>query len=85
MLGAAPTKAATLITFLHHAAAALLVIGTLGLALASRSWGTDAAWEPSRAYGWVGISMDNVSRMRATLTVRAWVTGRLQRGATGLP
>ena len=43
MLGAAPTKAAALITPLPLAAAALLVTGTFGLALASGSWGTGAA------------------------------------------
>ena len=43
LLGAAPTKAAALITSLPLAAAALLVTGTFGLALASGSWGTGAA------------------------------------------
>ena len=43
MLGAAPTKAAALITSLPLAAAALLVTGTFGLALSSGSWGTGAA------------------------------------------
>ena len=43
LLGAAPTKAAALITFLPLAAAALLVTGTFGLALSSGSWGTGAA------------------------------------------
>ena len=43
LLGAAPTKAAALITPLPLAAVALLVIGTFGLALASASWGTGAA------------------------------------------
>ena len=43
MLGAAPTKAAALITFLALAAAALVVTGTFGLALSSGSWGTGAA------------------------------------------
>ena len=42
LLGAAPTKAAALITSLPLVAAALLVIGTFGLALASGSWGTGA-------------------------------------------
>ena len=43
LLGAAPTKAAALITFLPLVAAALLVTGTFGLALSSGSWGTGAA------------------------------------------
>ena len=42
-MGAAPTKAAALVTFLPLAAAALLVAGTFGLALASGSWGAGAA------------------------------------------
>ena len=43
LLGAAPTKAAALITSLPLAVAALLVTGTFGLALESGSWGTGAA------------------------------------------
>ena len=43
LLGAAPTKAAAQNSFLPLAAAALLVTGTFGLALASGSWGTGAA------------------------------------------
>ena len=42
-MGAAPTKAAALITFLALAAAALVVTGTFGLALSSGSWGKGAA------------------------------------------
>ena len=51
LLGAAPTKAAALITPLPLAAVALLVTGTFGLALASGSWGTGAAtgaWQERR-------------------------------------
>ena len=40
LLGASPRKAAALITFLPLAAAALLVTGTFGLALASGGQGT---------------------------------------------
>jgi hypothetical protein len=43
LLGAAPTKAAALITFLALAAAALLVTGTFGLALSSGGQGTGRA------------------------------------------
>ena len=43
MLGAAPTKAAALITSSPLVAAALLVTGTSGLALSSGSWGIGAA------------------------------------------
>ena len=56
MLGAAPTKAAVLITFLALAAAALLVTGTIGLVLASGSWGTGVAIavERSGVFGRIG-------------------------------
>ena len=51
MLGAAPTKAAPLITPLPFAsaAAALLAIGTFGLALTSGSWETGAATAVERS------------------------------------
>ena len=49
LLGAAPTKEAALATPLPLTAAALLVTGTFGLALASGSWGTGAATAVERS------------------------------------
>ena len=55
LLGAAPTKAAALITPLLLAAAALLVSDTFGLALASGSWGTGAATAVERSGRLAGV------------------------------
>ena len=73
MLGAALTKAAALITFLALAAAALLVAGTFGLALASGSWGTGAAFavERSGVFCRSGRGGKRSSRSRAAGKFRA--------------
>ena len=55
LLGAAPTKAAALITPLPLVAVALLVIGTFGLALASGSWGSGAATAVERSGCLAGV------------------------------
>ena len=72
MLGAAPTKAAALITSLPFAAAALLVTGAFGLALSSGPRGTGyrasgcgrtkwGVWQEWRqAIKWMSVSCDAV-------------------------
>ena len=64
LLGAAPTKAAALITFLPLAVAALLATGTFGLALSSGSWrtGAAAAVEQNGVFGRSGGKRSSRSR-----------------------
>ena len=59
LLGASRRKAAALIASLPLAAAALLVTGTFGLALASGSWGTGAAAAVERNGCLAGVEASN--------------------------
>ena len=64
LLGASPRKAAALIAFLPLAAAALLMTGTFGLALATggQDTGQTSAVERNRVFGRSGCNQPSRSR-----------------------